>query len=140
NKISMTNNAILLARLIRDQYLSLVYKEFCNHNPNITFYKFREEFLNKDKNSHLNSNEFLFRFGSNLIEIMETSSLLSIKVITENKNQSLTILRISDNISSILDRKNPVIVTPLNLPMIIKPKPYYKGELGGYLLNDVEYY
>jgi DNA-directed RNA polymerase len=139
SKISVTNNAIKLGRLITGKYLSLVYKEFCKHNPNITFSKFKEEFLDKDKNSLINSDEFLLRFGTTFIEIMETSSLLSIKVVTENKNQSLTILRISDNISSILDRENPVLVTPLNLPMIIKPKPYSKGKLGGYLLNDVEY-
>ena len=67
NKISVTNNAIKLGRLITGKYLSLVYKEFCKHNPNVTFYKFKEEFLDKDKNSLINSDEFLLRFGTTFI-------------------------------------------------------------------------
>ena len=82
NKISVTNNAIKLGRLITGKYLSLVYKEFCKHNPNVTFSKFKEEFLDKDKNSLINSDEFLLRFRTTFIEIMETCCLLSIKVVT----------------------------------------------------------
>jgi DNA-dependent RNA polymerase len=149
---SVTNNGVKLGRLITDKYISELYKQYCksNHNSTITYTKFREDILFVDLSSKsslgvkyyrsiLFSDEFYLKIGTTLFEIMEACSLLHIKVIKTAKNESLAILKVSDEISSKLDTKNPILVTPLNLPMIVKPKPYSNSEYGGYLLNDVEY-
>jgi DNA-directed RNA polymerase, mitochondrial len=70
---------------------------------------------------------------------MTTSNMLEIKVINNSYDNSISVLRLTDEVSKLLDRKNPIISLPINLPMIVKPKPYSENDLGGYLLNDIEY-
>lgn len=69
---------------------------------------------------------------------MTTIELVDIKVI-DNNNKSLTILKLSTQTSKLLKRLNPIAVLPLKLPMIVEPKPYSDNNLGGFLLNDIEY-
>lgn len=54
--------------------------------------------------------------------MLEACSLIDIKVTSRGKDDSVAIIKISEEVSSILDKKNPILVTPLNLPILVKPK------------------
>lgn len=149
----VTNNAVKLGRLIVSNYVFKLYKLYCTSNPNsdITYTKFKNEVLLstliisnssmnlKDYSDILFSNEFYLKIGTSLLDIMYGSSILHTKVIKTSKEESLATLKVFDDISSKFEIKNPILVTPLNLPMIVKPNPYSKDKLGGYLLNDNKY-
>jgi hypothetical protein len=145
--VSLLNNALKLGKFLTSRYIIQVYKQYIkknkaalvNRHGHITFSEFKKDFLQSSMNNILINDEFILKLGSLCIEIMVTCSLLSMKVIKEKPKHNKVILEISEEVKSTLDRHNPVLVTPLNLPMIVKPKPYSKNELGGYLLNDIEY-
>jgi DNA-directed RNA polymerase len=76
--------------------------------------------------------------GSSFIEIMESCDLVEQKI-NSNRIESVTLLRLTNEVSALLGKNvNKAIAIPLNLPMIVKPKRYSSEEYGGYLLNGEE--
>jgi len=139
-KIGHTTICMRLGKYLSNAYLSKLYKEFKN-DDNTTkqdFKEFKEELVKTDKQYVLESSEFYLRLSSKLVEIMSSCGILDIKVYN-NYDNSMVIVRISDQLEKILKKQNPIAVLPMNLPMIVEPKNYSKAELGGYLLNNQEY-
>ena len=139
-KTSLLSNSLKLGRFIVNVFIKKIYNDYTKNknNPEITYKNFKESFLKESRNDILNSGEFYLHIGSKLIEIMVTCNMVSIKIV-KRQDSSLAILKITDEISALLGRKNSVVTIPMNLPMIVKPKPYSEEDLGGYLLNGVEY-
>jgi hypothetical protein len=74
-------------------------------------------------------------------------NLIEVKVVLVSKKERNSILIPTQEVLNTLgDKIKSLINLPLRLPMIVKPKPYYredikgvvKERLGGYLLNDVK--
>ena len=66
---------------------------------------------------------------------MESCDLVEQKI-NSNRIESVTLLRLTNEVSALLGKNvNKAIAIPLNLPMIVKPKRYSFEEYGGYLLN-----
>jgi DNA-directed RNA polymerase len=63
--------------------------------------------------------------------------MVTSKLIIKSKNEKYYILAVDESLCQIGEKS--IIDFPLKLPMIVKPKHYSKGKLGGYLLNDVRY-
>src|SRR5882762_7887732 len=125
-----------------NNYTKIIYNKFRDddsNNSDITYSKFKESYINQSRNETLFSDSFYLHLGSKLLEIMTTSNMIEIKVINNSYDNSISVLRLADEVSKLLDRKNPIISLPINLPMIVKPKSYSPNDLGGYLLNDIEY-
>lgn len=138
----ITTNAIKVGKYLSNLYIRFLYKEYLKEmekakEPSITYYNFKDSFLKKSKNVILVDDEFYVHIGAKILEIMTSCDLLVAKL-DKRYNKNLSYYKLTDEVSSLLDRKNSVISVPLNLPMIVKPKPYSKDKFGGYLLNDSE--
>lgn len=81
--------------------------------------------------------------GGIVIEWMIEVNLIQNKVIILGKKEKNTIYIPTDEVMSCIDTKQ-LVHLPVRVPMIVKPKPYYREtingvineRLGGYLLND----
>lgn len=141
-QIGLTSISMNLGKKISNAYISKLHKGI-NENLEIltskqAFKDYKEEFLSIDKQYVFNSSEFFLRLSSKLIEIMSSCGMLEIKVHT-SYDSSLVILTLTNELEKLLKNRNPIAVLPFNLPMIVAPKEYSKQQLGGYLLNGVEY-
>jgi hypothetical protein len=138
---SLTNNTINLGRDICNMYINTLYQKHKRDNLITDNYysKFKTDLFNNSIFERLTNDEFFVQLGSRLMEIMITCEVIETKVIKPSKNESRLVLILNENVSSLLPRKNTVIVAPLKLPMIVKPKAYTENILGGYLLNDDMY-
>jgi hypothetical protein len=126
----------LVSSFIKNKYI----EHKTNYNEDITFSRFKYSFINDMKGYHgFEESETHMFLGGNIINIMSQCNFISSKVITVNK-QALAILTVTDKVRKLLDKNiNKPTSIPMNLPMIVKPKDYNSEEVGGYLLNDVEY-
>jgi len=139
---SVLQNNLFIGKNLVNIYIKIIYNKFRDddsNNSDITYSKFKESYINQSRNETLFSDSFYLHLGSKLLEIMTTSNMIEIKVINNSYDNSISVLRLADEVSKLLDRKNPIISLPINLPMIVKPKSYSPNDLGGYLLNDIEY-
>lgn len=139
-KIGHTTICMRLGKYLSNAYISKLYKEFKSDNNTTKqdFKEFKEKLVNTDKQYVLESSEFYLRLSSKLVEILSSCGILDIKVYNTYDN-SMVIVKVSDQLEKILKKQNPIAVLPMNLPMIVEPKNYSKEELGGYLLNNQEY-
>jgi DNA-directed RNA polymerase len=77
--------------------------------------------------------------GSKIIEIVENSYFIKKRLVRLGYKDMHYELNVHDeNLKKSLGRQRMYVV-PNKLPMIVEPKNFDKGLLGGYLLNDVEY-
>jgi len=138
---SLTNITINLGRDVCNMYINTLYKKHKKDNliSDNYYSKFKTDLFNNPIYDRLTTDEFLVQLGSRLMEIMFTCEVLETKIIKPSKNESRQVLMLNENVSSLLPRKNTVILAPLKLPMIVKPKFYTENKLGGYLLNDDMY-
>ena len=138
---SLTNNTISLGKDLCNLYVNTLYQKHKRDNLITDNYysKFKTDLFKNPIFETLTTDEFLVQLGSRLLEIMFTCEVLETKVIKPSKNESRLVLILNENVSSLLPRKNTVIIAPLKLPMIVKPKVYTENKLGGYLLNDDMY-
>lgn len=100
-----------------------------------------EEYNDKDAN-------FTGYIGAILAKWLLDINLIEEKWIRKGRKESIDILVPTEDIKNTLNEKDNIYYLPCKLPMIIRPKPYYrinlsnnqtKEYLGGYLLNDIEY-
>ena len=101
-----------------------------------------EDLVNKLDDPTLKGN-----IGGILTEWMIECNLIEIKVVLVSRTEKKNILVPTSEVLNTLDNKvKSQIHLPFRIPMIIKPKPFYretingvvKERLGGYLLNDVK--
>jgi hypothetical protein len=138
-KTAVLYNTLDTGKRVVNIYIRTLYKEHLNSNDHISYIEFKENLLSEGLNNKLTSSEFHLEIGGYIIELMKSCDMLNIEVRTVD-SLSLSILTLNSEIASLLDNNvNRAISIPLNLPMIVKPKPYSKEEFGGYLLNGVEY-
>ena len=61
------------------------------------------------------------------------------KVLTQQSvDKKKYIVRVVEN-NYLSYKKESILTLPTKLPIIVKPKPYTKDKVGGYLLNDVKF-
>ena len=136
DSISVLNISIYMGKQLTNLYYKKIYEEYlkiksikdCNEHISdqkiISLSYFKLSYLEKEKNSVINDDEFFLHIGTKLLEILLVSDILSIKVVNLKEDKSQSILICNKEIDNLIDRKNPVVVLPQNLPMIVKPKPY----------------
>ena len=99
-------------------------------------------------NTYNNSDDkFVGMLGGILIKWMIDLSLIEREFLRLPRLKVVGILVPSKEVNDVLRNENNVIHLPRRMPMIVKPKPYYRekrndkviDKLGGYLLNDVKY-
>ena len=139
-KIGVTTISMDLGKILSNFYITKLYKEYKKDNniETLEFRIFKERFLNVDKQYVFEDSEFFLRLSGKLIEIMTTCGVLDIKIHKLN-DRNLVVLKLSSDLDKVLDNKNPISILPMNLPMIVPPKDYNDNDLGGFLLNNVEY-
>lgn len=142
-KIGYTGISMSLGKYLTNAYISKLYKEYKDNSPESltakpSFKEYKEKFLKIDKQYVFNNSDFFLRLSSKLVDIMVTCGVIEVKV-KDSYGNSLVILTLSDELDKLIKNKNPISVLPMNLPMIVPPKNYSNKQLGGYLLNDVEY-
>lgn len=102
--ISLLQNSLYIGKNLVNIYIRILYNKYHGDNSNITFSKFKEDFISQGKNNVLITDSFYLHLGGKLIQIMTTCNMLEIKVINYSDN-SLAILRLTNEISKLLDRK-----------------------------------
>jgi len=142
-RIGLTTISIKLGKNITNAYLTTIYQELYKlsvtpHQPKVFFREFKQEYLNTSQQSVTATDEFYVRLAGKLIEIMTSSGVIDLKV-QKVKDKSLTILILSEEVEKLIVKPHSLAVLPMNLPMIVQPKNFSKNELGGYLVNDIEY-
>ena len=139
NHTYLLHNNLFIGKNLVNIYIKNLYDKLPEKDPNLTYSKFRESYISQSRNNNLNNDSFYLHLGAKIIDIMMASNMLEVKVIYTSYKNSAAILRLTDEVSKLLVRKNSIISLPINLPMIVKPKSFSDKEYGGYLLNDVEY-
>ena len=100
-----------------------------------------EEYNDKDAN-------FTCSIGAILVKWLLEVNLVEEKWIKKGRKESVSILVATEDLLNSLNNKESTYYLPYKLPMIVKPKPYYriklsdgyvKEHLGGYLLNNIAY-
>jgi DNA-directed RNA polymerase len=128
-----TTLTIQLSDLIIRKYIALI------REPNMSYSEFRESLLQDELKKYLFETNFKLILGTKLLELMLELDLLQLTKSTVNK-QNISVLELPTELNDLLPKNmNNILVAPLHLPMIVKPKEYGPNVLGGYLLNDVEY-
>lgn len=67
------------------------------------------------------------------MDVLVNSGIVDTEIITKD-DKKYNYLKISSDL--LLKYKNTTLVTPVKLPIIVKPKEHSKSNLAGYLLND----
>ena len=133
--ISVTLN---IGRSFIKKYLSIL-KDRDDKNAKFSIWYEQWKRNNQSIYEILDNDEFKASLGSKLIDILEACDMLSKKLLVKAKDNKQYILCLKNK--KLLDnkKKNPILNLPLKLPMIVKPNKYDKNNIGGYLLNDINY-
>jgi hypothetical protein len=114
---------------------TLVNKYIASIKPIYTsFSEFKEDFIKEgEDNGVLFTREFQLALGTFLIQIMMEVDMIKVGVKLDHEGNNITILEIPEEAIPSLPINKP-ISSPLDLPMIVTPKPYAEGKLGGVIL------
>ena len=130
--LSIGNNIIKIylykLKCSTEENKSMKYSEWYNSFV-ITHKDFCENVLEVDS--------VIAKLGYLMLEALEVCGLVYHDVVTVSKDVKYQKYFPHPNIDIRTERI--MLDFPLKLPMIVPPKPYSKGILGGYLLNDVKY-
>ena len=69
--------------------------------------------------------------GSKIVSWMKNINFVKIKLITKGKKDRCNILIPTDMVLKTLNNKNKLIALPRRLPMLVKPKLYYREIIDG---------
>lgn len=87
--------------------------------------------------NNIENDQIIAQLGFFVIQILESCNVVKSVLIVKSKDERYYTLTVDKKLLDI--REKSLIDFPLRLPMLVEPKPYDKGVLGGYLLNDVNY-
>jgi hypothetical protein len=128
---------------------SNINKTSVKYNLNYTLSDWKRENENIINEYNYKNDEFIGYLGSVLVKWMLDLELVNLKWVKIGKKESRNILIPTTEVVSTLKNINNMVHLPRKMPMIVKPKPYYrykdssdgivKERLGGYLLNDHKY-
>jgi len=138
-KIGLTKLALIMGKNITRHYITTLYKELKQNNTEIKFSEFKEGFLGENNQNVIVTSEFYLDLSGKLLDIIFVCNILEKKVKKINTDSDLTILKLTEEVDKLVEKKNSLAVLPMDLPMIVEPKDFTKKEIGGYLLNDLEY-
>lgn len=82
---------------------------------------------------------FHLGLGSIVIDILISAELLERILVRTSKTEQHQELALADSKLDNHLSKHKILTLPPKLPMIVKPKPYTRNSIGGYLLNDIRY-
>jgi hypothetical protein len=82
--------------------------------------------------------------GLKIIDWMSDSNLIKLDLHIVSREDRYQSIVPTDEVLNLLENTNKLLSLPRKIPMIVKPKPYYREKvsgkihdrLGGYLLND----
>lgn len=132
--ISVTLN---IGRSFIKKYLSIL-KDRDDKNAKFSIWYEQWKINNKSLFDKLDDDQFKACLGSKLIDILEACDILYKKLLVKAKDNRQYILCLK-NKNLLKNEKNHIMNLPLKLPMIVKPNKYDKNNIGGYLLNDINY-
>ena len=146
--ILLTSVSVKMGKKMRMKYLDNLRQEDLKgvtYDDRISFSEWLVQWQNNNPVDHdlftMNDNIYS-NIGCDIIQLMERSDMimkdLPKATYSQNKLSKVYSLVVMDHklLSPSSDKKNVILNMPTKLPMIVKPKPYTKKKLGGYLLND----
>lgn len=136
-EIYMISVTLNLGRSFIKKYISIL-KDREDKNAKFSIWYEQWKINNQSIYEILDNDEFKAYLGSKLIDILEACDMISKKLLIKAKDNKQYILCLKNK--NLLDNKKmPLFNLPLKLPMIVKPNKYDKNNIGGYLLNDINY-
>ena len=151
NKYNSTRHNIMLdifhnilEHLIREFYYNL-YSKLKATKENFTLFEWKAD--NRDLIEIFEDNTLKTNIGGIIVDwIIESNLVQSKTIILGTKEKHNIIIPSNEILNTIEDQDTKLMHLPLKIPMIVKPKPYYRDiinnkiveRLGGYLLNDIK--
>ena len=136
--------------LVNKYYYTLYFKDKQKLKDNDLSYTFSDwKMANSDITSIYDDEEIRPNISVILFRIlMENTNLVVVLLNQSGREYKQNYVLPTQEVSNVLKDEDSLVHLPVKIPMIVKPKPYYreniKGEikerLGGYLLNDENYY
>lgn len=139
----LTSWTVKIGRIIWNTYKSRMYYNYLHDNKDNKDNLSLKKWYEKNKNELLENSDDRFIFiGGKMFDILKNCNLIDYEVITKrnefNKIVKNTRLIIPPQMEKFI-KEIKRIVLPIKLPMVFKPNVYSKDNLGGYLLNDINY-
>ncbi len=148
-KTVFTPAVILIGKQIVSIYFYKLFKDYNtannNNNNNNNNMKFNNLSVFKlhladqhEKFTFLQQNDTWLWIGAKFVEILINMDMLqqvTSKEMVEDHFKTATYLVLSRR-CSLMQPTNTILITPVKLPMIVKPKPHTYEQQGGYFLGD----
>ena len=145
---NLFNNSTNCTALALDLGQSLLFKFFSNEytqkigliSKDLGLSKFVENDNVCKKVQELASDVVLIQIGLKLLNLLEEVNLIhsELHVLAENHKNYIYI--VNDSILNTIGKHIKFFNVTQKIPMVVKPNTYTKNKLGGFLLNDKEYF
>ena len=127
-------------KLVTRYLYTLLEVDNKNSKQKISYSKWLETWKSGNESAMLVDDEtFHLGLGSIVIDILISAELLERILVRTSKTEQHQELALADSKLDNHLSKHKILTLPPKLPMIVKPKPYTRNSIGGYLLNDIRY-
>jgi len=145
---NLFNNSTNCTALALDLGQSLLFKFFSNEytqkigliSKDLGLSKFVENDNVCKKVQELASDVVLIQIGLKLLNLLEEVNLIHSELHVLAENHKNYIYVVNDSILNTIGKHIKFFNVTQKIPMVVKPNTYTKNKLGGFLLNDKEYF
>lgn len=112
-----------IGKSINNHYINII--KYSENSGNLTFTQWKKDWLSRDNNSDLISDDVLSVLGASITDVLEGVGLIEKVVLKNSVNKNIVyVFRITNKDIISLNIKNKIVTTTGKLPMIVSPKYY----------------